>query len=101
MMDLLPLPDFHHIMMATITVTILLIPTLFIAAVLKRKKKTRTKPPQDIYELSIALQELAPDNEDVRKLLQEVASYKYNPNAPTVPKELYQKMIKLYNKLKS
>ncbi|BCD59886.1 MULTISPECIES: hypothetical protein [unclassified Nitratiruptor] len=98
-MELLPLPDFHHILMATIVITLLLIPTLFVAAIVKKNKKTKTKPPKDIYELSIALQELAPNDKEVQKLLDEVAKYKYNPKAPSIPKELYKKMIKLYKDL--
>ncbi|WP_041353996.1 hypothetical protein [Nitratiruptor sp. SB155-2] len=99
-MDLLPLPKFHHLLMATIVIALLIIPTLFVAAIVKKKKKKSiSKPPKDIYELSIALQELAPNDRRVQEVLEEIAAYKYNPQAPQIPKKLVQKMKRLYKEL--
>ena len=99
MMELLPLPPFHHILMATILVSLLLALTLFVAGLYKRKKRISKKIPSDIYEISMELQRIAPNNPQVQRILQELSQYKYNPNAPKVPKELIKRAKNLYKKL--
>ncbi len=98
-MELLPLPPFHHILMAMISVSLLLGIILLVAGFLRKRRGRVKKIPSDIYEISIELQRLAPNNPQVQELLKELSNYKYNPTAPEIPKELMKKAKQLFKKL--
>ena len=92
-MELLPLPEFNHTLMGIILLGLVLI----LLALLYRFRPKRRQIPKDIYELSKGLREFEHIDE-VRKLLQELQSYKYTPNPPPLPKKLLKRAQQIYSK---
>ncbi len=86
-MELFRLPNFHHELFL-----VLLLPLLLLF--FKREKRA----PKDIYELSMELQRLAPNDPKVQELLRKLSAYKYRPSPKPIPKKLYKELLE-YHKL--
>ena len=96
-MELLPLPPFHHVLLLGVAGALLL---GLVWVLLRRPSqeplpKLRTK--EDIYTFSQKLQLLG-DDEEIRYLLQKLASYKYAPSPPKLPASLRKEALALYKK---
>ena len=95
-MDLFALPDFHHTFLLLLALAVI----LFIALLFLRSKRTPKKEiPKDIYEISMELQRLSPNDPEAKELLSRLAPYKYRQE-DKIPKELRKELLKYYKRVR-
>lgn len=97
MMELLPLPNFHHIFLLSFLIVCIVI-ILYLGLKLIPKKsnpKIKIKTKEDLYKVSIILQKLAPNDKDVQKFLKKTEMYKYKKDSVKIPKEIEKEAQRL------
>ena len=100
-MKLLPLPNFYHFILFSIFILIIIFIILAFIFFRKREKrelkKISIKSKEDLYEISIRLQQLRL-NEEIESLLEKLEKYKYSKSPKPLPKELKEEILKIWDK---
>ena len=101
MMQLLPLPNFHHFFLLFL-VLILIFLIAFVVLKFKKKRLKKEKlsldSKEDLYKISIDLQKAASKEKEVQLLLEKLQKYKYAPVTKPLQKDIKKEILRLYKK---